>query len=822
MEKSAETFIPDTVKEILEEIAESNIKGVALFALRSALRVLPLVANTEGSFNFKQDDHLHDVWKALYLGINADTATTLRASEAYASREFATTSAITKLNSITDDDIEAANDSTTFVVATIANAITADYSARTDANHKNAAVNAIQAANNAIKAVNPGLRQGIINEVNEDLLLLQSRGLEADRPLWNKHNLLEKETEYFFRTCQENRLTEVIDDYLALVKGGATAQRVIQQHWDKYEKLWGEAERQKNEKPASKKAGKKSSGPEVEIRDSLQSIHRPGDQYQADTLADQDYLNRKNLINAVATWISSKKNTRHIALGLFGEWGTGKSTFLKHLKEATSNSDDVHCIWGEFNAWRYEHSGNIQAGVAQEAVTALKNDLSWTEQWILTLQYALHKHTYQLSVIFVGILASIGLWSLGGELKLTDNGVPEVVLGASAQLVFFVYMYKKLKQAFSHPLAEQLKTYLKLPDYGEHLGTIPVMREQLQLLTKLRINWPKRKSKEKNNKLNRFVFVVDDLDRCSPSGVVKTLEAVRLVMDLPNVVVIIAIDQRIALASLALHYKALSEHHAAEPLTIARDYLGKVINIPIVLEKSSAKEIHNFLDNHLWAEDEGQEKSEELPATTDAISGNAPVQPHNTTDEINTEPAEGTGTNVTANIDATHIESQNNNATQIKTDIPTPPAIDEPKIKETKGLSPTQKTLFKDWVNIFRFSNPRQIKRLNNAYALIRLRHADEDQLAADSQHPRLVLMLWLEYLHELPIQTRCELMKPLLDSDFEQTNWKHLDQHHQDMWNKVKDYVSTTGKELRDIYREVQPFVLPAVEQFDFSAASV
>lgn len=100
-----------------------------------------------------------------------------------------------------------------------------------------------------------------------------------------------------------------------------------------------------------------------------------------------------------------------------------------------------------------------------------------------------------------------------------------------------------------------------------------------------------------------MLYVVDDLDRCSHAGVVKTLEAVRLVMGIPQVIVIIAIDQRIALASLALHYKDLAGYHEqGNPGMIARDYLGKVIQLPIYLHAADNDTITAFVDRVLLDE----------------------------------------------------------------------------------------------------------------------------------------------------------------------------------------------------------------------------
>jgi hypothetical protein len=53
-------------------------------------------------------------------------------------------------------------------------------------------------------------------------------------------------------------------------------------------------------------------------------------------------------------------------------------------------------------------------------------------------------------------------------------------------------------------------------------------------------------------------------------------------MNLENVVVIIAIDPRMALAALANHYHDLAEKWSDQSShDIARDYLGKIFTIPI-------------------------------------------------------------------------------------------------------------------------------------------------------------------------------------------------------------------------------------------------
>ncbi|WP_111607035.1 P-loop NTPase fold protein, partial [Marinomonas arctica] len=261
-----------------------------------------------------------------------------------------------------------------------------------------------------------------------------------------------------------------------------------------------------------------------------------------------------------------------------------------------------------FNAWEYEHTDNLQAGIAQEMIKALSSPEPKPVYWekaswplrkvLLTARFALSLHGFKVLIPLSLFAASLApLWvpdSLKGAftslVQPLGNGVASILPYAWVG-AFLIPTFKKTKEVFAGPLAKELLTYLKLPDYGKHLGTIPVMREHIKKLTKVRLGNEKR-----------LLYVVDDLDRCGHKGIVKVLEAVRMVLDLDNVIVVIAVDQRIALAALALNYKELAtQHHIEDPRLIARDYLAKIIHLPIVLTEPDEASVASYLAN-LWDE----------------------------------------------------------------------------------------------------------------------------------------------------------------------------------------------------------------------------
>ncbi len=573
--------------------------------------------------------------------------------------------------------------------------------------------------------------------------------------------------------------------------------------------------------------------------------YKPGTQFTSEAASNQDHLNREPIAKALANWLMDKANKNHITIGLFGDWGMGKSTFVELIKKQltyqralfnrknSAFNDATHFITAEFNAWKYERSGNIQAGLAHQVIEGLLNDLTWYQKLFLTLKYTLAKHRFKFIrlLIILDVLLVLGFVAskqLSGDLKVLFWGFDLTLIALVAR--------DQGKKLLAHPLAKELKTYLRLPHFGEHLGTIPVMREQLETLIKLRLEHSHRdmhagffRAKKLDNQ--RFLLVVDDLDRCSHEGVVKTFEAVRLVMDLPNVIVIIAIDQRIALASLALHYQDISKHHQADPIGIARDYLGKVIHLPITLEEPAADDVEKFLRNE-WQKVGDVKSNKELqdiesiikPKVINGSIGDSNGQPitNNTTQSnedsgnSNSDNLENSGSDKPENIQPipdSPLEKLAENHQE------TPP--DDLQIIESsyqKGLSEQQETLFIEWVKKLSISNPRRLKRLTNAYALIRHCFVAEDSVdkSQEEQKPysRLVMLIWLEYVNELNRNQRAQVLEVFKLKDIPELKLEKINDDIKQYLTEVRDYVGMENIEL--IYNQVKNFVLPAIDGVD------
>ncbi len=541
-------------------------------------------------------------------------------------------------------------------------------------------------------------------------------------------------------------------------------------------------------------------------RQTSESGYKPSRRQSAECISDQDRLNRTRLVEALATVLSGD-NEHHQTIGLLGDWGVGKSTTVNLLKQALwARREQQPFLFGTFNAWEYEHTNNLQAGMAQEMLKALssypvapnrregvgggtrehpvKAALAPLVWWFcvrvpMMFRFAVALHGPRLLVLAILLLLMVlnlswhDVETMAAGVMAAGTGA-QMVMGGGA-MVALVMLFRQMKSLLAMPLAKEWMTYLKLPDYGEHLGSIPVMRKQISALCKVRLNPAFGRKK-------RLLFLVDDLDRCGQEGIVKVFEAVRLVLDIPQVTVIIAVDQRIALAALALHYQALAQHHRlSNPQAIARDYLAKVIHMPITLTAADGPAIAGYLES-IWQETSG------APGSPSATSKPLP---------------------------ATVADSVAHPAVQL-------------------GLSEQQKQLFKKWVQHFGFSNPRQLKRLHNSYNLLRHYYGEDGQfsvgesstlhaLTRDLGSPMLITLFALEYINSLDdALLRARLLR-LVTAPRQRSFREEGDAGmvYVDPTGKINDDVlQVVGSRFADgegsMVQAVEPFVLPCVIQDD------
>jgi len=482
-----------------------------------------------------------------------------------------------------------------------------------------------------------------------------------------------------------------------------------------------------------------------------------------DHATTKDALGREALVKALAAFLDHKEYKGQNTIGLLGHWGAGKSSVLNMLEDALSenpkngfNKPKTKYLTATFNAWAYEHTDNIQAGLAQEVVNGLTKDLGFFQRLKLAREFAKATQPFRYGLSVWGLLVVwLGaLWAGMSEANL----LTWYQAAGGGVLAFVVVAWQQTKTVFAHPMAGKLQTYLRLPSFGKHIGQLPVIQQQVKALCKLVLT-PNGKGDGNMIMTNdkRLLLMIDDLDRCGEDGIVKTLEAVKLVMDLPNVTTIIAVDHRMALAALAVHYHNLAEKGSERTAhAIARDYLGKILTLPIQLDTPGDAEIGEYLDKVLFMNLEKDSPAVFKPAiSSDESNIGEPA-----TEAINSQ-SEEVG-NIGSNESADNVEGQVFNVepdSKQDFDEKVAPKTERESVDEVVKDSKEERDQFAALSKALKITNPRQLKRLHNSYRL--LKALDFHQVGGDNgvygavRERLLAMIFWMEWVSCLDKKAR-------------------------------------------------------------------
>lgn len=285
----------------------------------------------------------------------------------------------------------------------------------------------------------------------------------------------------------------------------------------------------------------------------------------SDTESKEDYLNFGE-VSQIVTEILEKDAMLPVSIGIFGNWGAGKSSLL-NLIEQEINQDEWIVI--KFDAWLYQGFDDARAAllevIASHLVQAAKDNktiLQKSKNLFARIDGLRLFGLMAEGVAFAAGMPTFGLISKTVETAknsldgIQDEAESKQVVEAGKEIVDSSKNLIKPEEKQTPP--QQIDAFRK--EYGEILQDLG----------------------------KKLVIVIDNLDRCLPANAIQTLEAIRLFLFLNRTAFIIAADEEMIRHSVAEHYKDLSYRHQI-------DYLDKLIQIPIRVPKAGVLEIRAYL-----------------------------------------------------------------------------------------------------------------------------------------------------------------------------------------------------------------------------------
>jgi hypothetical protein len=217
---------------------------------------------------------------------------------------------------------------------------------------------------------------------------------------------------------------------------------------------------------------------------------------------EQDILERRYLAERIFNRL--RDDSCPGVIGIYGSWGTGKTSLLNLLlahskKPDTSDSKPIHIE--VFDAWNYEATGNLLIPVIVQLKKLSGDEHFLPQSWKTSIR----------RVLAVTTLSLAGLMLSKSPIQLGDIRA----------------VWEDIEKRDREDSSSVLLGWETLTD------TIQEMQVAFQEVVKVVL---------KEQKCERLILCIDNLDRCSPDHAVNVLESIKNFFSVPGCVWLFAMD----------------------------------------------------------------------------------------------------------------------------------------------------------------------------------------------------------------------------------------------------------------------------------------
>ena len=268
------------------------------------------------------------------------------------------------------------------------------------------------------------------------------------------------------------------------------------------------------------------------------------------------------------------------AIGIFGAWGSGKTTLMTAIKKRLAAEKHLAAdgiIAVDFNAWRFQNEpmllipllDTIRAGILDHAGPKTDDNSQ--------LHEVAHRIGKVVRALATGLSGSVGIpgaitvnYDAGQAISALEKITPNEDSIKPQSL--YVAAFEELTASFAD-----------LASTG----------------------------------ISRTVIFVDDLDRCLPAQALAALESMKMFFDLPGFIFVVGLDEDIVNRALKAKF-AGSEGGSSAPGDrgsgnldgqLGRDYVKRIFQVPYSVPVIHAQNLDSLLES-IYAEAELEEEQE--------------------------------------------------------------------------------------------------------------------------------------------------------------------------------------------------------------------
>jgi len=218
---------------------------------------------------------------------------------------------------------------------------------------------------------------------------------------------------------------------------------------------------------------------------------------------NDDILGRNFFVDSIANLIADYNETESMAIGISGEWGSGKTSVLNLIEKKlkTTNNEKQKNVVIKFNPWHFTNQDQL----LEQFFKFLRDELS-------IIDYSKILHTGGSCVKVVSI---------------------------------FVKLFTFLP--FAEPMSKLLDQYSKVLKSFKKNKSLEVVKNKIN----------KKLEKQKR----KFIVFIDDIDRLNDEEIAQIFQLVKLTANFKNIVYVLPFDKDVVVSALEKVQSGFSEQY---------------------------------------------------------------------------------------------------------------------------------------------------------------------------------------------------------------------------------------------------------------------
>lgn len=218
-----------------------------------------------------------------------------------------------------------------------------------------------------------------------------------------------------------------------------------------------------------------------------------------------------------------------ITIGVYGEWGSGKTSLMRMTEDLLQKKNTVKTVW--FDAWKFDKTHDLRVALIDAVLRRIQKDE--------TIDDTLKEK--------VGDLLK----------KINWLGLGKIVLSS----------FLPASSVASQVMDTLITSLSKNPE--------DIPEKTLELIGEFEDRF-KDVTREYIGDKGRLLIFIDDLDRCIPEKAVDVLEAIKLFLHVQGSVFVIGADKKVI-------EEGIKQKYDEKSASWGKSYLDKIIQIPVNL-----------------------------------------------------------------------------------------------------------------------------------------------------------------------------------------------------------------------------------------------